>query len=143
MKWYTYDTEVFKHDFIVVFKDKEKLRSLFSKTTLDEIQSFDESIDALFEYFNGYVMSYDDHAGPYSEASIEDGGVVFEIMISKFDVKTDSCDYYFAMRFYTEGTENDIGITSLYIIKASEYDNSEYKYGGDAKYTPGIHIAVQ
>ena len=23
MKWYTYDTEVFKHDFVVVFKDKE------------------------------------------------------------------------------------------------------------------------
>ena len=23
MNWYTYDTEVFAHDFIVVFKDKE------------------------------------------------------------------------------------------------------------------------
>lgn len=23
MRWYTYDTETFSHDFIVVFKDKE------------------------------------------------------------------------------------------------------------------------
>ena len=123
-------------------KDKEKLTSLFSKNILGELQSYDESVDALFDYFNGSVESFDDDFSLLVEGFEEDG-FFGKFMISKFDVKTDVCDYYFAMRYVTEGNENDVGITSLSIIKASEYDDSEYIYSGDSKYTPGIHIAAQ
>lgn len=122
-------------------KDKDKLKSLFGKTALTQIQSFDDSVETLFYYFDGVVVSYDDGAGPFVETS-KDENLIHQIMESSFSVKTDLCEYRFAMQYITKGNQVDIGIVSLYVIKSQDDVNLDYVYWGDGKFTPGIHIAI-
>ena len=122
-------------------EDHQKLKSLFSQTTLNQLQSFDESVDELFYYFQGSVESFDDGAGPFVSTTKEDN-LVFQLMESSFVVKTDVCEYRFAMQYITKGHPENIGITSLYVIRTTDDENLDYMYWGDGKFTPGIHIAV-
>ena len=122
-------------------KDADMLKALFSKTTLNQLQSYDESIEELFGYFNGSVESYDDGIGPFVETTKENG-VIFQIMESSFRVKTDLCEYRFAMQYVTQGNTGDIGVVSLYVIKTMDDENLDYIYWGDGKFLPGIHIAI-
>ena len=122
-------------------KDTDLLKSLFATKTLNELQTFDESAGKLFDYFTGSVKSYDDGAGPFVETEKEDG-FVFQLMESSFDVKTDLCEYRFAMQFITRGNADEIGIVSIYVIKAIDDVNLDYAYWGDGKFLPGIHIAI-
>ena len=122
-------------------KDDDKLKSLFSQTTLKQLQSYKESVDELFTYFQGSVKSFDDGAGPFVETTKEDG-LVYQLMESSFVVKTDVCEYRFAMQYITQGHEENLGITSLYVIRTTDDKNLDYIYWGDGKFTPGIHIAI-
>lgn len=122
-------------------KDDEKLKALFSQAALDQIPSHEESIDDLFNYFSGSVESFDDGAGPYVE-TIKEENFIFQLMESSFIVKTDTCEYRFAMQYITRGNAADIGITSMYIIKTTDDENLDYTYWGDGKFTPGIHIGM-
>ena len=122
-------------------EDDKKLKSLFSRTTLNQLQSYEESVDELFNYFNGSVKSFDDGAGPFVETKKEDN-LVFQLMESSFTVKTDVCEYRFAMQYITQGHTENIGITSLYVIRTTDDENLDYMYWGDGKFTPGIHVAV-
>lgn len=122
-------------------KDASKLKTLFSKNILNQLKLFDESVNKLFNYFNGSIELFDDGAGPFVETT-KDDNFVFQIMESSFIVKTDVCEYRFAMRYITEGNTDDIGIVSLYVIKSADDKNSDYVYWGDGKFTPGIHIGI-
>ena len=122
-------------------KDKDILKSLFAKTALAQIQLFDDSVEKLFNYYDGFLESYDDGAGPFVETT-KDEGQIFQIMESNFSVKTDQCEYRFAMQYITKGNSDDIGIISLYVIKTKDDANLDYVYWGDGKFTPGIHVAI-
>ena len=122
-------------------EDHQKLKSLFAQTTLNQLQSFDESVDELFYYFQGSVESFDDGAGPFVSTTQEDN-LVFQLMESSFVVKTDVCEYRFAMQYITKGHPENIGITSLYVIRTTDDKNLDYMYWGDGNFTPGIHIAI-
>ena len=63
-------------------------------------------------------------------------------MESSFVVKTDVCEYRFAMQYITKGHPENIGITSLYVIRTTDDKNLDYMYWGDGNFTPGIHIAI-
>lgn len=122
-------------------KDDSKLKSLFSQTSLECLQSFDESASKLFDYFTGSVELFDDGAGPYVETTKE-GNVVVQLMELSFNVKTEICEYRFAMQCITQGNIEDVGITSLYVIRTIDDENLDYMYWGDGKFTPGIHIGI-
>ena len=122
-------------------KNDNKLKLLFSQSTLKHLQSYEESINELFVYFQGSVISFDDGAGPFVETMKEDN-LVYQLMESSFIVKTDICEYRFAMQYITQGNAEDVGITSLYIIKTTDDKNLNDVYWGDGKFTPGIHIAI-
>ena len=122
-------------------ENHQKLKSLFAQTTLNQLQSFDESVDELFYYFQGSVESFDDGAGPFVSTTREDN-LVFQLMESSFVVKTDVCEYRFAMQYITKGHLENIGITSLYVIRTTDDKNLDYMYWGDGNFTPGIHIAI-
>ena len=122
-------------------EDHQKLKSLFAQTTLNQLQSFDESVDELFYYFQGSVESFDDGAGPFVSTTKEDN-LIFQLMESSFVVKTDVCEYRFAMQYITKGHPENIGITSLYVIRTTDDKNLDYMYWGDGNFTPGIHIAI-
>ncbi len=126
---------------VIQDKDAEKLKDLFSQTTLSQLQSYDESVNELFNYFNGSVESFDDGSGPLVETTKEDN-LVFQLMESSFVVKTNDYDYRFAMQYVTQGKEEDIGLISLYVIKTIDDENLDYMYWGDGNFKPGIHVAI-
>ena len=121
-------------------KDTNKLTSLFAKSTLSKLVSFDKQCDDLFRYFTGEVASIDDWGGPFVETEKEDG-FIFQVMESTFDVQTSEIKYRCAMKFITQGNSEDIGVISLYVIKADD-TSLEGAYWGDGDFIPGIHIGV-
>ena len=124
-------------------KDKNTLKSLFAKNSLTEMQSFEESAEKLFNYFEGTLKSYDDGAGPFVETT-KDENQILQLMESSFAVKTDKCEYRFAIQYITKDTAcaDNVGVHSLYLIKTNEDINLEYVYWGDGQFTPGIHVAI-
>lgn len=53
-------------------KDKDALKAMFSKNSLTEAENFDESVEELFDYFQGNIISYEDQV-PTSRESIRSG----------------------------------------------------------------------
>ena len=95
--------------------DANKLRSLFAKSTIIELDLFNKQCDNLFEYFTGEVESIDDWGGPFVGTEKEDE-FTFQVMESTFDVQTSETKYRCAMKFITQGNSEDIGVVSLYAI---------------------------
>lgn len=122
-------------------KDKEHLKSMFSKNALDQVKSFDDSVEMLFNYCNGKVVDYDDGGGPFVETTKNENRI-YQVMESSFTVEMDLCEYRFAMQFVTKGEDNEIGVTSIYVIKASDDLDLNHAYWGDGLFEPGIHVAV-
>ena len=122
-------------------KDKEQIKTLFSENALKQAQYFDVSVDKLFDYCNGTVMHYDDGAGPFVETTKEEKWI-YQVMESSFTVQMDTNEYRFALQFVTKGEPDDIGISSVYVIKTSEDLNLDYLYWGDGLFTPGIQVAI-
>jgi flavodoxin len=127
----------------IQIKDKDKLTSLFSQESLNYAQSFDESINELFDYFDGEVVSYDDGGGPYVETT-KDYNQILQIMESSYDVKTTECEYRIAIKNIVQNSTNahSVGVQSLYIIKSEDDVNRQYAYWGDGAFTPGINIGI-
>lgn len=124
-------------------RDESAMKALFSKRTIDEAADLDETITALFDFFQGEVMSYDDWGGPGVSAGMNEGGTGrhWKRIRSTYDVETSEQRYRFAIEGYTVHTfdPDSVGISSLYVIKAEDSDLS-IAYWGDGKFTPGITI---
>ncbi|MBS6458068.1 MAG: DUF5104 domain-containing protein [Firmicutes bacterium] len=45
-------------------QDADALKALFSQNVLNEVENIEESIQKLFDYFEGEMVSYNDWAGP-------------------------------------------------------------------------------
>ncbi len=126
-------------------KNNDMLTSLFSEVSLNKAATFDESVQELFDYFEGTVESYDeDGIGTFADTTKEIHRIV-QIMESSCDVETTECKYRFAIQYVTKDTANrrNLGLHSLYIIKVQDDDTyPEYAYWGDGEFTPGIHIGI-
>ena len=127
----------------IVTEDSASLTALFSKYSIDKAQSFEKSVEELFNYFEGTVESYDDGAGPFVETTRE-GNRMIKIMESTCEIKTTEQKYRLAIRFTINNTTNqdEIGVESLYIIKAEDDKYLDEAYWGDGKFTPGINIGI-
>ena len=101
-------------------------------------------MDCLFDYYRGEFVSYDDWGGPGVEQSVDNGRKKKE-MYSTYDIKTSEQMYRIAIQSFTVDTANpnNVGIWSLYIIKAEDDEDPYSAYRGDGKYTPGIHINIK
>ena len=128
---------------VIKTKDKNKLRSMFAKNAINLTSDFEAQIDALFEYYSGVFVSYNDWAGPSVEYSREDDEEI-KIMYSTHDVDTGKEIYRIAIRRVDIDTSNpdNVGIWSLYIIKKEYNEDLDYAYRGDGKDTPGINIGI-
>ena len=119
--------------------DTLALRELFSTSTVNNIDSFDEDIKTLVDFFEGKMVSYKRY-GPGSNESKE-GTFRTKDVFASFDVTTDSAQYRIAIRFCAVDSQNaeNIGVYSLYIIKAENSD-TEVAYWGNDVWNPGINI---
>ena len=125
-------------------KNKDAIKTMFSKNSIKNSENFEVSIDYLFDYFQGEVISYNDWAGPVVETSKENDHIK-KIMDSTYDVETNGQQYRFAIQNHTVDTANpdNVGIWSLYIIKLNDDTDPQYAYRGDDKNTPGINIGIK
>jgi len=124
-------------------QNQELLTSLFPTEYVNNTSGFNVTVEELFDYFNGEVLSYDDWGGPLVETTKENGQV-FQTMDATLDVQTTECEYRLAIKYVTQDTFNpeNEGVHSLYVIKAKEDTCLEYAYWGDGKFTYGINIGI-
>lgn len=120
------------------------LKSLFSDKVLKEAQNMDETINELFDYFQGEMLSYNDWGGAGVDSGMNDDGSgrYWKRLNSTYDVETSQGKYRFAMEFISMDTADadNGGIRSLYIIKLEDDTDPQFAYRGDGKDTPGINI---
>ena len=120
-------------------KNKEDLISLFSKNSLKNAISIEQSIDELFEYFNGDVIHCSKPDAGSVEGSINNKKTI-KVLKYFFDVKTTEDDYRFHIVHCSEDykTADNVGVYSIYVIK--EEDNIAGYYYEDN--IPGITIDI-
>ena len=123
-------------------KDKETLKSLFSENAISEAEDFDAAADDLFNYFQGKMTSYDDHGGAVAGTGLRSQGKEWYSIGPSYIVYTDKQEYHLGFRELTvnEFESRYVGIWSLYIISASEYETPYIAYRGDGWDNAGINI---
>ena len=121
-------------------QDEDTLRGYFSKTAIAEDDDFEENLLALLDFYKGEIISYDGWSGPIVSEGRENG-CHYKYLESTYDVVTSEQEYRFAIMTYVIDTSNqdNIGVYSLYIIKADDTDR-QFAYWGDGNCTPGIVI---
>ena len=128
-------------------KNESALERLFSKKAISEAKDMNGSINELFIFFQGDVVSYNDWGGVASFGGKNDDGTGrnWYSIQSTFDVKTSKEKYRFAIEEFTLDTAdpNNVGILSLYIIKMKDDTDSQFAYHGDNKWTPGINFNIK
>lgn len=120
-------------------QDSTAMKKLFSLNTIDTVANIDEGIKVLFDFYEGEMASYK-LWGPASYSSKE-YNVYTKRLDASFDVYTTVGVYRIAIRFCTidSQTPENLGLISLYIIKAED-SNMEYTYWGGDIFNPGITI---
>ena len=126
-------------------RDEEDIKAMFSVNAVERIDDFDKSVEELFEYVQGNVISYEDPCGGLEEQEETNDGHKKVERYWTYDVKTSMDQYRIAFYEISHDTKNtqNVGIWSLYIIKLENDTDPEFAYRGDGKYTPGIHIGVR
>lgn len=125
-------------------QDATALKEMFSEKAISEAANFDDSITALFDFFQGEVTTYENVCGgpKVEQANNEDGtNRKWKKMSSSYDFETNEQKYRLAFEEYVVDTANadNIGIYSLYIIKAED-SKTEFAYWGGWEFNPGIVI---
>lgn len=122
--------------------DKEGLKKLFAKSIIKNIDNFDETIDELFDYYDGEYVSKV-RGGHGDELERDGNGFVKKWWTPSYDIKTTEDRYRIAFYWCKEYStdKNFIGIWSFYIVKYKDDDNPEYSYRGDGLWFPGINIS--
>ena len=109
-------------------QDSTALKSLFSDKTLKESQNMDRTIEELFDFYQGYMLSSDDGGGPgvFGEQNADGRGFVTKEMVSMWDVETSEKKYHFAIRSFVQDTEfpDNVGVYALYIVETDRLDES-------------------
>lgn len=127
-------------------QDEKALKKLFSQKAITDTDVFDKSVIKLFDFFQGKVVEYDDRGALGVDGGKNDDGTGrnWKSMQSTYDVETSEGEYRFAIKEYTMDTadRDNIGIYSLYIIKAEDSD-LEFAYWGGGKWVPGINIETK
>lgn len=127
----------------VADRDSQALRELFAPNALAEMEDFDAMAAALFDYCSGKFTAYDDWAGPDSSKTMHYGDVV-KTLHATYDIQMEEGNFRIALSLVrTDNTNPDnVGLWSVYIIRAEDDTDLQYAYRGDGEYTPGIHIGI-
>lgn len=123
--------------------DTEQLVSLFSANALLETKNIQESVDMLYSYYQGNYRSYNNWSATSSSTRREGSRIVKEIR-GTYDVTTNVGIYRFAFLYIDtdSAVPDNIGLSSVYVIKMDDDIDQQRAYRGDGLYTPGIHIGV-
>ena len=124
-------------------KNVLQIKSMFSNT-IQGNGNLEEESYKLFEFIQGDIASYSSSSemGVGTDIKSENGKSKKEIQ-STFWIKTTKSIYYLAVKecVKNEFDNSDIGLLSIYIIKAQDWDK-DYVYRGDGKWSRGVNIDV-
>ena len=103
-------------------KDNDALKSLFSLEVLNKMENFQENANALFEFFEGEIISKKMSEGPTVFDNMESNNHRKKIS-SYFFVQTDKQRYFILMDDVPTDTSspNNVGLYLLLVVKA-EYE---------------------
>lgn len=101
-------------------EDKDALKSMFSQTALEEAEDFDGSMEYLFSFFQGEVISWESHGLSGSER-FHDGERTKRLHVY-YNVNTDQKEYIMYFVQWTVDTEHpeNVGIYALRVVKAED-----------------------
>lgn len=119
-------------------KDELAIESMFSKKALSEVDDFDETVNSLFEFFEGQVQE----TGKSYPAVYEkkEAGIHTKKLLWWNYVQTDKFKYVFIFIEHIENTENPdiLGLYTLRVIKEEDEDALFTSYD-DVEF-PGIFV---
>ena len=122
--------------------DAEALAYLFSYNVLTEKSDLLDTSKDFIEFVGGEIITYSEPAdnGISSYEEFEYGKIRKEIQYS-VTVETTAGKFHIAiLECVTDDfDEENVGVTSIYIIKAENWQN-DHVYRGDGNWTPGINI---
>ncbi|MDR0425532.1 MAG: DUF5104 domain-containing protein [Clostridiales bacterium] len=123
-------------------KDAERLRSLFAKSKINDISTFEQTATDLFAYLDEPIVSVSKH-GPGVNAS-KTGGNTFKYFQMSNVISTSNKTFRIAVYICEIDTANseNVGIWSLYIINKEHDIKTDYFYWGDNLWTPGINVGI-
>ena len=124
-------------------RDVETLSSLFSPNMIRQTHNFTEQLTALIGYYGeGKIVSVNQNGG--TGGGSKDNGEVVQSEMSSFDITTECQDFRIAVYSVIIDTANpdNVGIWSLYIIRASEDTDLNDPYYGDGLNRIGIHLGI-
>lgn len=126
-------------------QDADVLKSLFSKKSIVGSSNFEKSMNMLFEFYKGEMISYNDWGALNASSGKNDDGTGrnWKTLKSTYDVKTSEDTYRFAIEtsLVDSADADNIGVLSMYVIRAEDSD-MEFAYSGDGKWIPGINVIV-
>jgi hypothetical protein len=104
-------------------KDKDAMKSMFSKQALDKADDFNSSVDDLFNFFQGKVDSLEKPSGPTVFESNDHGHKKKEVS-SYYYVNTDKQKYFFLLQDYPVDTDHhdNVGLYMLLVVKAEDHE---------------------
>ena len=104
-------------------EDKDALESMFSQTALEETDDFDGSMEYLFSFFQGDVVSWERHGLSVGE-TIDHGESTKRIYVY-YNVNTNQQKYLMFFVQWTVDTEHpeNVGIYALRVVKAEDEEN--------------------
>ena len=124
-------------------RDENALRKLFSSKTVEQVDGFNQSMEDLFDYYQGEYLSLDWKGSGGGEKW--DYGKKQKYIGFSYDVKTTKNEFRFSIDYCSidSADEDNVGIYSLYVIKMKDDTDPQFAYGGDGKETPGINIGIK
>lgn len=126
-------------------RNPQKIKQLFAKNALKEIDNIDQDVSDLIEYYSGsYETFFDRRGGAAVYDYVHYGKTTKELEIC-VDFQTDTQNYRMAIKYIAidDFDEDNIGIWYIYIIKSEDDTDLNFVYTGDGKYTTGIHIGIK
>ena len=104
-------------------EDKDALESMFSKQALGEADDFDGSMEYLFSFFQGEVVSWERNA--FNVSKTTDYGKRTKRNYVWYIVNTDQQEYYMYFVQWTVDIEHpeNVGIYALRVVKAEDDEN--------------------
>lgn len=118
-------------------EDKNALKELFSQQAIEEAENFDESLDYLFEIFQGKLKPYDLDLGHVGQ-KLENGKREREVE-SYFSINVGEESYSFFLVDYPINTLNPEN-AGLYTLRVTNYEED---LSWQEKKFPGIYILVE
>ena len=120
-------------------KDSESVKKFFAPK-LYEIESFDDDLNNLINYYDGNAKSINGMVttGDYANYNYQEKHHGLE-----YTIVTNIDTFRFRIRYIEKDTrdDNNVGIVSLYVLKLSEDEYPNDRYVGASISTDGIHVA--